>query len=132
MQGARSVWVSIAWRAPLCCAVLIGATTTGCTSEVSFSRDVLPIFHEHCLSCHRPGESGYETSGFSVEGYADIMQGTRYGAVVFPGYSYASTLQVLVEHKADQTINMPQGQLKLSPQQIETIGKWIDQGAKNN
>ena len=51
--------------------------------------------------------------------------------VVEPGYSYASTLQVLVEHGADPSIAMPQKARKLSPGEIQTIGDWIDQGASN-
>ena len=110
-------------------------SVVGCASserEVSFSKDIMPVLTQNCLHCHSAGAEGYVASGLSMESYADLMKGTKHGAVIQPGQSYASTLQVLVEHKADKTLNMPKGGVKLSNDQIELIGKWIDQGAKNN
>ena len=69
------------------------------------------------------------------------MQGTKYGPVIVPGNSESSTLYRLIAHKVDPKIQMPphhdEGLAKgredeLTPRQIEFIGKWIDQGAKNN
>ncbi len=99
---------------------------------VSFSTQVMPILSENCGSCHKRDGVGHVVSGFSVENYESIMQGTKLGPVIQPGLSYASTLHVLVEHKADPSLNMPKGGSKLSGEQIEIIGKWIDEGAKNN
>ena len=32
----------------------------GCgEQEVSFKKDVMPILQERCISCHKPGGSGY-------------------------------------------------------------------------
>jgi hypothetical protein len=107
----------------------------GCTSsdhEVSFSREIMPILSQNCLHCHTDGAEGYIASGLSMESYDQLMKGTRFGPVIQPGQSYASTLQILVEHKADQTLNMPKDNTKLKSAQIELIGKWINQGAKNN
>ena len=105
---------------------------SGCVEQVSFSQQVMPILEAKCLACHAEGAAGYEASGFSVESHEQVMKGTRNGPVVEPGYSYASTLQTLVEHKADPSIAMPQNAPKLSSAEIQTIGEWIDQGAKNN
>ena len=43
-----------------------------------------------------------------------------------------STLQIVVEHGADPSISMPKDAAKLSSSEIQTIGEWINQGAKNN
>jgi hypothetical protein len=119
--------------------VLIGTVISllsiapGCSDrEVSFSKDVMPILDEYCLPCHQAEKEGYLASGLSVESYDDMMKGTKYGPVVMPGYSFSSTLQILVEHKADPSINMPKGRIRLSQDKIELIGRWISQGAKNN
>ncbi len=112
---------------------LVAVTAVGCGgNEVSFSKDVMPVLQESCLSCHKKGGDGYAASGLSVESYEDVMKGTKYGPVITPGYSFSSTLQILVEHKADSSINMPRGRPRLSQDKIEVIGRWIDQGAKNN
>jgi len=60
------------------------------------------------------------------------MEGTKLGPVIQPGYSYASTLQILIEHRANRLINMPKGRAPLSRVEIQMIGEWIDQGAENN
>lgn len=96
--------------------------------EVSFSKNVMPILEAKCLSCHAEGEQGFK----AIESYEHLMKGTRDGPVIEPGYSYFSTLQIVVEHRADPSSSMPQNSTKLSGAEIQVIGKWIDQGAKNN
>ncbi len=115
--------------------IFAGVIIVACSSNeesMSFSTQVMPILSENCASCHKSGGVGHVASGFSVEDYASIMKGTKLGPVIQPGVSFASTLHILVEHKADASVNMPRGGTKLSEENIEIIGKWIDQGAKNN
>ncbi|MGC2458275.1 MAG: c-type cytochrome domain-containing protein [Gallionellaceae bacterium] len=101
--------------------------------EVSFSKDIHPIINDYCLSCHQPGGKGYEKSGLDLRTYESMMKGTRYGAVIKPGDSFASTLIMLVEGRADPSIKMPFGiNGNLSKDKIDLFKKWIDQGAKNN
>ncbi len=121
----------------------------GCAKkEVSFRQDVHPILQKHCLTCHSAGGEGYAASGFSVETYKSVIQGTKFGRVIVPGSSISSTLVILIEHKADPSINMPRPTLQpllehekylggwkvptLPPEEIKLIRTWIDQGAKDN
>ena len=104
----------------------------GCTREVSFKQDVLPILSENCLSCHKPGGEGFTTSGFSVETYDTVMKGTKLGPVVTAGSHVGSTLVLLIERKGHPSINMPKDKPPLPEGKIDIIRKWIDQGAKNN
>jgi hypothetical protein len=110
---------------------------TGCKGDqqppVSFNNDIYPILQAHCLECHNKEGEGFKASGFSMESYEDFLKGTRFGPVIKPGDSLSSTLVVLIEGKADPTINMPHGDRQpLAKEQIDTIKKWIDQGALNN
>jgi mono/diheme cytochrome c family protein len=111
---------------------------TGCTHEVSFKNDVHPILEAHCASCHKPGGEGYAKSGFSVESYQTLMKGTKFGPVIIAGSSVGSTLTRLIEHQASPSIAMPKSlhpgmpAESLTKEQIDTIEKWIDQGAKDN
>ncbi len=117
----------------LSASVLALLIVAGCAEpDVSFKKDVMPILQERCVSCHKPGGAGYVSSGLSMESYDNLMKGTKFGPVIIPGYSFSSTLQILVEHKADSSINMPKQQPRLPQDQVELIGKWINQGAKNN
>jgi len=105
---------------------------SGCSKEVSFARDIQPILKDHCLECHTKGEEGYEKSGLSMESYADLMKGTKFGPVIVAGDSLSSTLSRLIGHKADKTINMPHDMNRIPLDKINLFDSWIDQGAKNN
>ena len=99
---------------------------------VSYAEDVQPVLAEHCLECHRPGAQGYEQSGFGVDSYAATMKGTQFGPVVIPGDSIGSTLVVLIEGRAHSSIQMPHGQQLIPAEQIDTVKRWIEQGAPDN
>ena len=119
-------------------ALLIGGLLiglAGCMGDgaVSYSRDVKPILQANCLSCHQQGGTGYEASGFSMATYDDLMKGTQYGPMVIPGDSAGSNLIVLMEGRADPSISMPHGSAEpVSAADIDTLRRWIDQGAKKN
>lgn len=114
---------------------VLAAGIGGCGLEapVSYSRDVQPILKANCLSCHQPGGAGTEASGFSMDSYDDLMKGTRFGPMVIAGDAEGSNLVVLMEGRADPSISMPHGNLeRVGRADIETIRRWIDQGAKKN
>lgn len=113
----------------------------GCSKQVSFKNDIQPILTASCLKCHDGSGEGSKKSGFNVKSYESLMKGTKYGEVIVPGNSIASTIMQLIDHKADPKIQMPphhdgalaQGKLNpLTAAQIKSIKIWIDQGAKNN
>ena len=114
---------------------------TGCTKEISYSKDIKPIINDRCLECHDGKGEGSEESGLILINYDDLMRGTKFGQVVVPGDSESSTLYRLVAHKADPKIHMPPHHKDslatkhmdpLTEKQVEMIQMWIDQGAKNN
>ena len=121
------------------CAICVGLF--GCERDVSFTGDVQPILLASCVECHDKSAEGYAASGFSLEDYDSVMKGTNFGAVVVPNSSMSSTLYLVIAHKTDPAIHMPPHHENalaegrgpaLTPEQIDTIGTWVDQGAKNN
>lgn len=110
--------------------------SVGCTSpsEVSYSKDVSPIFTAYCAECHtsNPPGRGYAESLFSTENYANLMKGTKYGPVIIPGDAASSTLVRMVEGSVDRKIRMPHGKGPLPIQDAATIRDWVSHGAKNN
>jgi hypothetical protein len=119
-------------RAHLLIISLAALLAGGCSTQhkTVFLTDVKPILDKHCVQCHAPGGEGAQKSGFLVDSYASVMQGTKYGPVVEPGSPESSTLYRLVSGKVDPSIQMPHGEQKLAPQEIETIRIWIEQGAE--
>ncbi len=106
-----------------------------CNSEptVSFTQDVKPLLEQHCVECHLPGGAGTVASGFSMASYDTLMKGTNFGPMIIAGDVEGSNLLVLVEGRADPSINMPHGgRDSVAKQDIETIRLWIKQGARNN
>jgi uncharacterized membrane protein len=119
------------------CAVLsfpaLATTSSQGQGEVSYKSDIRPIIHDYCLSCHKPGGKGYEKSGLDMRTYQSLMKGTKFGTVITPGDSFTSILIQLVEGRAHASIKMPFGMNGgLAKDKIDTLKKWVNQGAKNN
>lgn len=102
--------------------------------DVSFRDDVQPILHDYCVSCHSPGGKGYSKSGLDLTSYERLMKGTRFGPVVIPGNSEASTFTKLLTG-TNKGLKMPAGLNEtgtLDRQYILILRKWVKQGARNN
>ncbi len=92
--------------------------TGGCqTANVSYSRDLAPLFQNNCIGCHSgPAPSG----GYNFTTYQGVANaataGRLYGAVAhLPGYQ-----------------PMPLGGAQLSACNVQKIKAWVDGGAENN
>lgn len=120
-----------------CVAVVTSLSFSGlaCSAPaaVSYQKDVSPIIHDYCLSCHQPGGKGFEASGLDMSSYQSLMKGTKFGSIVKPGDSFTSVLIQVVDGRVHASIKMPYGMSGgLSMANIGVLKKWIDQGAKNN
>jgi uncharacterized membrane protein len=99
-----------------------GAASGGTT--VSFATDIMPLIESRCINCHG-GERTQE--GLDMKTHASIMAGSENGAVVTPGDAANSSLaQMVLEGK------MPKRGPKLTPDQVQLIVDWINQGALDN
>jgi hypothetical protein len=102
-------------------------------AEASYKNDVFPIIHDYCLNCHEPGGKGYQKSGLDMTTYQSLMKGTKFGAVIKPGDSFTSVMIQVIEGRAHASIKMPFGMSGgLAKDKIETLKKWVNQGAKDN
>ncbi|MCP4270390.1 MAG: hypothetical protein GY781_00280, partial [Gammaproteobacteria bacterium] len=109
--------------------------------QVSFSKDILPVFNDRCLVCHDGKGEGSDKTDYLTTTYEEVMKGTKYGPVVIAGDSMSSTLYRVISHRTDPKIQMPphhnislaEGRSEpLKSEEIELVKNWIDQGAKNN
>jgi hypothetical protein len=65
--------------------------------------------------------------------YQSLMKGTKFGAVIKPGDSFTSIIIQVIEGRVHASIKMPYGMNGgLARDKIETLKKWVNQGAKNN
>ena len=113
-------------------AVSLVSSTVGAAEPISFQRQVHPIIKNHCLACHQRGGEGYESSGLSMESNEDLMKGTKYGPIIVPGSAFTSNFNVLIEGRADPSIQMPFHGTRLRPLLLRILRQWVDEGAENN
>jgi hypothetical protein len=90
---------------------------------VSYHRDVAPIFAMHCNGCH--GDAG----GLSLRHHSDVLKGGNLGRIVIAGSAAESLLIQFVDGRRGGAHRMPLGGRPLSVGQIETLRRWIDEGA---
>lgn len=99
------------------------------SDSTSFAEDVLPIFKASCVQCHGGEVDGEVVKEVSLDltTYEGVMAGSEFGEVVEGGNPDESMLFVIVEAG-----DMPQEGDPLPAEQIETIRRWIAEGAPNN
>jgi len=120
------------WIAPLIVTLTWAVTATpACAGEagsVDFSREVLPILSDNCFLCHGPDPKARK---------ADLRLDIKEGAlrvkepVIVPGKSGESEfIHRITSHDAEEVMPPPKSGHTLNAQQIETLSRWVDQGAK--
>ena len=92
--------------------------------QVSFEKDVMPIFKTSCLSCHKPDK---KKGKLDLSTYADLRKGGKQGDPVKPGDPDKSLLVQMISGKEP---DMPEKGDKLTDAQVKVISDWIKQGAK--
>lgn len=95
-------------------------------SDVSFAADIVPIFEQHCYTCHGPNRIPGVPTSYSLVSYDTTLRGGFIPAVI-PGKPEESSLYLGVS-----TYDMPRDGNRLSDAEIELIRLWILQGARNN
>ena len=87
--------------------------------NVSFTKDVAPVFFQKCAECHRPGES----APFSTLSYKDVRP-------------WAKSIREKVVNRqmppwhADPRVGQFKNDRRLTQSEIDTITAWVDGGAK--
>ncbi len=111
-------------------ATAAGAGTAAAADTVDFHRDIRPILSNACFQCHGPDEKNRK---------ADLRLDTKSGTfedrgdyfIIVPGKPEKSRLIQRIT-APDPKKRMPPAKSgkKLSPQQIDLILRWVQQGAK--
>jgi len=97
------------------------------SQEVDFTRDIEPIFKQHCIECHGPSK---QESDFRVDVRGKLFEGGDFGEpAIVSGNSGDSPLVKYVRGDDPDLIMPPEGE-RLSPNEITLLRAWIDQGAK--
>ena len=92
--------------------------------QVSFEKDVMPIFKASCISCHKADK---KKGKLDMSTYADLMKGGKQGSPIKPGDPAKS---LIIEMISGKEPDMPEKGDKLTDAQVQIIAAWIKQGAK--
>jgi ankyrin repeat protein len=94
--------------------------------RIDFARDVQPIFRTHCYGCH---STTLQSGNFRLDRRRDSMPNRvgANGARIVPGDSARSRLYQRVSGSEGGLQMPPTG--ALTPEELRTIKRWIDQGA---
>jgi hypothetical protein len=103
---------------------VVNASPAAEPAKVNFNDHVLPLLRDKCLGCHNSDKA---RGGLDASNYVKLMEGGSSGAVVKPGDPDDSRLYTLAAHKAEP--KMPPKSDPLPAEQINTLKKWIEQGA---
>ena len=104
--------------------LLIAPARAAEPGEVRFNRDIRPILADHCFQCHGP-----DTARRKAELRLDTEDGAK--AALVPGKPLESELVRRITAKdADERMPPAKFARPLSPQQVELLRRWVQQGAK--
>jgi ankyrin repeat protein len=103
----------------------LAGTLSAQTQKVEFVRDVLPILRENCHGCHGPAQ---QMNNFRLDRRSNVLRGGNGNRNdVVPGSSESSRMYLrLIGRKQFGNPMPPAG--PLSPEKIEILKAWIDQG----
>ena len=100
-------------------------------APVSFKKDVAPILDKYCTGCHSADEE--HPSQLYLDSYESLMKGGKNSASIKQGDSKESLfMQKMSANPPFGKIMPPPRKKAPTPEQIEVIRMWIDQGAKKN
>lgn len=107
-------------------AVLLCVRSISAVETVSFSREIAPILRDHCLACHDPKSA---EGGYRVDSFDELLKPGESGkiAVARKPEETSELLRRLICD--DESERMPAESDPLSPDLIERIKVWIEQGA---
>lgn len=96
---------------------------------VRFGRDVLPVLAANCFSCHGPDEKNRK-AGLRLDIESEAKAKRRSGSPIAPGDPEKSLILTrLISTNPDVAMPPPSSHKQVSAAQIETIRRWIAEGA---
>lgn len=125
-------------RFPVCVLAALTLTPAAWGSEpaptagkpVSYSRDVRPVFVQHCQGCHQPAKA---QGGYVMTDFASVLKpGESDKPAIVPGKPAESYLIEQITAHGDAAAEMPKGRDALKTPDVELITRWIKEGAADD
>ena len=98
-------------------------------ADVSYWKDVRPIFQAHCQGCHQPAKRGGE---YDMTSFAPLLAGGESSEAAIVPHDAESSYLISQITPSDGVAEMPKDAKPLSDAEIETITRWIASGAQDD
>src|SRR3979409_22618 len=109
-----------------------GPQAAGPAERVDYNWDVRPILSENCFRCHGPDQKA-RMAGLRLDtaegAYAALRSGTKH-AIVAGRADESELIKRIPSDNAGSRMPPRQTNKTLTPGQIQTLEKWIAQGAQ--
>jgi hypothetical protein len=96
---------------------------------VDFNRDIRPILSDNCFTCHGPDDRR-RMANLRLDTEDGLFANRGSYRIVAPGDAANSRLLARIGAADGRRMPPPQAGAKLTDAQIETVRKWIEQGAR--
>jgi mono/diheme cytochrome c family protein len=117
------------WRLRLryAAVALVGcASAARADDTLQYNRDIRPILAENCFACHGP-DSAARKAGLRIDRRDDAVT----AGAINPGNLAASELLRRIESAdADEMMPPPASHKQLTPEQKQTLRRWVEAGAE--
>lgn len=97
--------------------------------EISYVKQIRPIFQEHCQGCHQPAKA---EGGYVMTKAEALLKGGESGEAAIVAGDVAKSYLIGQITPKEGVAEMPKGKPALAAAQIELIKTWIEQGAKDD
>jgi hypothetical protein len=112
------IWVSVS--------AVLGAVACAAADELRFNDDIRPILVENCFSCH-----GADSAGRKGDLRLDLRDEAVESGAIAPGDPDSSVmLDRIFSDDPEEVMPPPALKKVLSPEQKETLRRWIAEGAE--
>jgi hypothetical protein len=134
-EFAHSIFgIALMLRTPHILGFLVVVSLSACAddepSRVDFNSDIRPILSENCYQCHGP-DANRRKGKLRLDAKEDAFRDRSGHAVIVAGKPDESEIVARICETDDATRMPPPGSGKpLSKAQVETIRRWISQGAE--
>lgn len=93
----------------------------------TYVRDVAPILQQYCLSCHSTDVDN--PSEYFMDDYESLLKGGKHGNPIVPGQPDSSLLYIKLLSDPPFGRQMPRGHKRITPEAVQVIHDWIQQGS---
>ena len=98
--------------------------------RIEYNRDIRPILAENCYACHGPDKNARKAD-LRLDQREEAFRDRAAGAAIVPGDAEASALleRITTDAAEEGAMPPPKSGKRLTRAQVETLRRWIDQGA---